>query len=141
MFYLFYFQLECNTDSSLSSSNNESTDEKPVWQRSVGQLSSKNNLTMLVKKKSKSFEEKQTKPVIDKTEEVSKTAKQNYTSSESISLLQQNVDVKNIPLPSESPKPIKDNSKIIPTKTLPSCTSGLGLLGAYSDSDSDSSTL
>lgn len=87
---------------------------------------------MLVKKKSKCLEEKKTK-----VETFIKPAKQTLTSQCGISLLQQNVDVKNIPLPNKSPKLDTDNSKIIYSKSLSKSTSGLGLLGAYSDSDSD----
>lgn len=118
-------------NSSLSNSSSETVEEKPAWERSVGLLSSKKCLPMLVKKKTKSLEQK------TKVETFIKPAKQTLTSQGGISLLQQNVDVKNIPLPSKIQKLDTDNSKIISLKSLSNSTSGLGLLGAYSDSDSD----
>lgn len=186
---------ESHTNSALSSSSTESSEKKPSWERSVGLLSSKNSLTMLVKKNPKSLEENKNKSAVEKVQKVSETAKE-VSDSQEISFLQQNVDVRNIPLPSDvqkpyphknktippkplpsdtstvephksktiplpsdtpktepqksktiPPKPLPsdtpkvdpDNSQIIPQKTFaPNSTSGLGLLGTYSDTDSDS---
>ena len=120
--------LQSNSESSSGSSTEK---KKPAsWQRSVGGLSSsKSALGMLVKKKQPSLNQQEQKIVTS-------TSKDSTADSIESSEMDNKKD-ESAPVNDDNAKTeIGTETKAEPKKTVPS---GLGLLGSYSDSESNGS--